>query len=73
MQSTTIEQILLSKKDFLGCFPLDKLPPFPTKFPKSMIVNTHKSNQPGEHWVALILTKKDCFYFDSFGLPIVII
>ena len=47
MQSTTIEQILLSKKDFLGCFPLDKPTPFPTKFPESMIVNTHKSNQPG--------------------------
>ena len=71
MQSTTIEDILHSSKEFLGCFPFDKLPPFPTAFPKSIIINTHKSNQPGEHWVALVLTKKHCFYFDSFGLPII--
>jgi hypothetical protein len=71
MQSTTIGKILHLSKEFLGCFPLDKLPSFPTEFPKSMIINTHKSNQPGEHWIALVLTKKHCFYFDTFGLPII--
>lgn len=71
MQSTTIENILHSRKDFLGCFPFDKLPPFPTTFPKTVILNTHRSNKPGEHWIGLVLSKKHCFYFDSFGLPII--
>jgi hypothetical protein len=55
---------------FLGCFPLDQLPPFPTQFPSSLIINTHKSSNSGEHWLALVVTRKKCFYFDSFGLPI---
>ena len=29
------------------------------------------SNMEGEHWVALVLKKKRCYYFDSFGLPII--
>ena len=43
IQSTTIEQILHLSKEVLGCFPLDKLPSFPTKFQKCIIINTHKS------------------------------
>jgi hypothetical protein len=66
-----IEYLLWNKKDFLGCFPLDRLPPFPTQFPKSIIINTDKSTLPGTHWVALVLTEKECYYFDSFGLPII--
>ena len=65
-----IEYVLQNVKHFLGCFPLDSLPPFPTTFPKSMIINTQASTQTGEHWVALVLTEKQCYYFDSFALPI---
>ena len=35
-----------------------------------MIINTHDSTKPGEHWLGLVLLKNKCFYFDSFGLPI---
>ena len=35
-----------------------------------MIINTHRKNQPGEHWLALVLTKSKCLYFDSFGVGI---
>ena len=28
------------------------------------------SNMEGEHWVALVLKKKRCYYFDSFGVSI---
>jgi hypothetical protein len=70
-QSNNIEYLLRNKKDFLGCFPLDRLPPFPTKFPKSIIINTDKSTLPGKHWVALVLTEKKCYYFDSFGMPLI--
>ena len=59
-----------NKKDFLGCFAMDRLPPFHNRFPKFMVINTQKSSQPREHWVALVLTEKKCYYFDSFGWPI---
>ena len=65
--STAIEHYLKSNLNFLGCFPLDRLPLFPKTFPKTMIVNTQKSSKSGEHWLALLLTKNKCYYFDSFG------
>ena len=71
MWSTEIENILVTSKNFLGCFPLDKLPCFPQRFPTSIIVNTDFSKGTGQHWLALVLDKDKCFYFDSFGLPIV--
>ena len=74
MWSMDIEQVISSidkRNQFLGCFPLDQLPDFPTQFPKSCIINTQTSTKVGEHWIALILTNKHCFYFDSFGLPII--
>ena len=66
-----IEYLLQNVDHFLGCFPLDGLPSFPTSFPKSMIINTQPSGHPGEHWVAVVLTQTNCYYFDSFALPTV--
>ena len=71
MWSTEIENILITSKNFLGCFPLDELPYFPQRLPASLIVNTDTSTQNGDHWLALVLGKNKCFYFDSFGLPVV--
>ena len=70
MDSNEIEDILSYDKHFMGCFASNQLPSFPSSFPKSMIINTDTANSSGEHWVALVLKKKSCFYFDSFGLPI---
>ena len=56
---------------FMGCFPSDKLPKIDRHFPKSMIINTHPAGGKGEHWIAIVMTKKSCFYFDSFGWPII--
>ena len=70
-QGNNIEYLLQNVDHFLGCFLLDRLPPFPTTFPKSMIINTQASTQTGEHWVALVLTDTNCYYFDSFALPII--
>ena len=67
--SNNIEYLLQNVDHFLGCFPLDGLPPFPPTLPKSMIINTQPSSHPGEHWVALVLTETKCYYFDSFALP----
>ena len=71
MWSTDIEHLIGNRKQFLGCFPLDRLPPLPTQFPKSMIINTDKATKTGDHWLGLVLTEKKCFYFDSFGLPLI--
>ena len=68
--SIDIENYLKDQKGFLGCFACNDLPPFPKKFPVSMIINTQRKSQPGEHWLALVLTKSKCLYFDSFGVGI---
>ena len=57
----------------MGCYALDNLPqtpPPPQPYSRSLIINTSYSNEEGEHWVAVVMKKKACFYFDSFGLPI---
>ena len=70
MNSLQIEKLLAADDKFLGCFPHDMLPPFPKQFPRSLIINTDDSSKPGDHWVGLVLNKDKCFYFDSYGLPI---
>lgn len=73
MWSTEIENALSIKKNFIGCFPEDNLPSLPKNlklYSKSLIINTRPSNEKGEHWVAIIIHNQKCFYFDSFGLPI---
>ena len=49
MWSTEIEDILQTSDNFLGCFPLDELPPFPQRLPASIIVNTDISTEIGDH------------------------
>ena len=71
MYSDEIETILCDNKDFLGCYASDQLPTVPSSFPKSMIINTVTSDTGGEHWVAIVMQRKRCYYFDSFGLPVI--
>ena len=54
---------------FLGVFARDQLPRgrLPRKW--AMVVNTHPSTRPGEHWVAFYVEDNVCEYFDSYGLP----
>ena len=70
MLSSEISKILRRDETFLGCFPFDKLPEFPEKLPAKLIINTGASSTDGEHWVALLMKSKSCFYFDSYGVPI---
>jgi hypothetical protein len=57
-----------TKKNFIGCFPLDKLPKI-INYPSCMIVNNKKSDNIGEHWIAIYFdSKKRATFFDSFGL-----
>ena len=71
MYSDEIETILTDNKKKLGCYASNQLPTTPSSFPKSLIINTATSDTAGEHWVALIMNRKRCYYFDSFGLPII--
>ena len=56
-----------AKINFLGVFPRDQLPRI-TTYPFSLIVNTDKHDEKGEHWLAIYVGKnKNCEFFDSFG------
>lgn len=54
-----------------GIYPRDKLPKHISKTrPVAFIANTHKHDQPGEHWVAFYFGKDGrAVYFDSYGEP----
>ena len=66
-----IERLLDVNDTFIGCYPHDKLPKIKKKSNISIIINTANSKSIGEHWVAMRMTKDNCFYFDSFGLEII--
>lgn len=58
---------------FLGTFPCDRIPRKPRPL-TCFISNTDPHNKPGEHWVAFWVSRKgNTFYFDSFGLPPIVI
>ena len=69
--STSDINSILSKYDiYKGTFASNTF-----KFPKNannqaFIINTADSTSPGMHWIALIKTNAECFFFDSYGLPI---
>lgn len=53
--------------NFLGVFPRDRIP-LKIKYPSSFILNTDKSNQKGEHWLAIYYDKEgNADFFDSYG------
>lgn len=64
-----VNKIPLLKHNFLGCFPLDKLPCF-NKIGSCFIANLDLSHMEGSHWVAVFFTSENCIeYFDTFGRP----
>ncbi len=69
MDTVLIRKLLKSFKCFKGVYPLDLIPTIKKK-PIAIIVNTHPSDKPREHWVSIIISKDGIGeYFDSFGLP----
>ena len=63
-----LKKDLCTKKRFLGVFPFDRKPR-KIKFPACFILNTAKTNEQGEHWIALDYDKYGhCEFFDSYGL-----
>lgn len=55
-------------KSFLGVFPCDAVPNFKRKKEKMyMIFNLSKHDEPGSHYIAVVIFKKRAYYFDSYG------
>ena len=47
----------------------DQLPSHRPDDVRAYIVNTHNSDQPGEHWVVVFFNENTGYYFDSYALP----
>ena len=59
-----------SRRVFCGVKPLDKIPQRRVRRPCSFVVNTDKSDQPGEHWFGIFVPRRgQVEYFDSYGRP----
>ncbi len=57
-----------SRKLFCGVLPIDELKNLKFRKPCSLIINTDESSKPGEHWIALFITRNGYLeYFDSYG------
>ena len=50
-----------------GAYAVDKIPIKKYNEIHYFIVNTDKSNEAGEHWVAVVLHKSNAYLYDSFG------
>jgi hypothetical protein len=67
MNSDAIANKLKCLDCFLGVFPCDILPDVET-LPAGLVINTHPSTKPGEHWIAIYIDKDGHGdYFDSYG------
>ena len=70
--SNTHDIDTLGKKEisnFLGAFPADVIP-YTNQKSCCWIWNTDDSSKSGEHWIAIQISGKNLFFFDSFGFPL---
>ena len=62
-----IDSALKKYPIFKGAFPSNLVPISRAEGARGFIINTAKSDRPGEHWTAMIVDGEDCHFFDSFG------
>ena len=63
-----LEHDPVTRKQFCGVFPSDKLPRSLDRYPCGLIANTDPSNKSGTHWVAFYFpSEKKGEFFDSYG------
>lgn len=69
IELSTIMDDISRNTHFLVVLACDQLPKSPIHhLPASVIINTHDSSMPGEHWLATYITVEgDVCFFDSFG------
>ena len=65
MNTGMVNKLMELIPGFQGTFPCDLLPK--TKPNTSFIANTETSSEEGEHWVAVYISEKNFYFFDSFG------
>lgn len=78
MPTSTINKALTTRqicaalrdiKQFVGVFPRDRLPVL-KKLPAFLVINTDSADEPGEHWIAVCISRqRQAIFFNSFGLP----
>ena len=74
MRSNELLERGLEYPNFVGVFPLDKLPPHLSKGDGSFIVNSDTHNLPGEHWFAVSYKNGGIVKaFDPLGFSIPIV
>ena len=70
LSSSDINSILSEYDIYSGTFASDKFKLSKKVNNQAFVINTADSTSPGDHWIALIKSEAECFFFDSFGLPI---
>jgi hypothetical protein len=69
--TTTTNQLqhwMRHEPSFIGVFSLNEIPHLSaTSASKSLIVNTHTDNLPGEHWIAVRLSHDQAWIFDPLA------
>ena len=70
--NNVFERFLRNYNQFVGCLQYDRLPPFPTEFPRTtMIINTDDSSKPGQHCFGLVMCLKiNAFIFIHLELEL---
>ena len=63
MVFSDIHYLLNNVAEFFWCFAIYWLPPFPTEFPKTMIMNSDYKSGPGKHWMAVVVFLEYEFVF----------
>jgi len=77
LTTTELQSLLGHDPQFIGVFPIDRLPRLGYGHYQDMhrnktikmIVNLEPNHLPGNHWVAIYRRAGVGFYFDSFGRP----
>ena len=67
LTTTNLNSMLKNYDIFMGTFPSDQIRIQKSNYPQAFIVNTEPSTSSGEHWTALIVSDKNCFFFDPLG------
>lgn len=63
-----IENMMKHDRNFIGVYPIDRLPVVILPKPAGIIINLDESYKQGSHWVAVKFEPlKPGIYFDSFG------
>ena len=70
LSTSDINSILSEYDIYSGTYASDTFKSVKKENNQAFVINTADSASPGDHWIALIKTDAECFFFDSFGLPI---